>query len=303
MSQKFENLLNLALDATDTERSILPELDTGYDREENVWELIIKYSGSLDQVRQISRSVTELLGGYAVILIREEQIGELALLPQVDYIEKPKSLYFQVETGKQASCTEGILLGGEEELTGRGVLTGIVDSGIDIENAAFRQEDGSTRLVFLWDQTIPGRPPAGYEEGTEYTAEEINQILTGAGTNLGSGRMPGFDPNGHGTAVAGIAAGNGAGSEGRRYRGVAPESGLLIVKMGNARESGFPRTTQLMEGVDYIIRKAAELGMPVAVNISFGYPAVAALTLWAGMYQKNLSNINLQFLHSIPLYL
>ena len=55
-----------------------------------------------------------------------------------------------------------------------------------------------------------------------------------------------------------------------RYRGVAPEAELLIVKMGIPGEYGFPRTTQLMRGVDYIIRKAEELKKPVAVNISFG---------------------------------
>ena len=70
--------------------------------------------------------------------------------------------------------------------------------------------------------------------------------------------------------MAGIAAGNGRGSQGGRYRGVAPEAELLIVKMGIPGEYGFPRTTQLMRGVDYIIRKAEELKKPVAVNISFG---------------------------------
>ena len=78
------------------------------------------------------------------------------------------------------------------------------------------------------------------------------------------------DSSGHGTAVAGIAAGNGRGSEGRRYRGAAPESELVIVKMKSPQPGGFPRTTELMTGVDYLIRKAQEMRMPVAVNISFG---------------------------------
>ena len=78
------------------------------------------------------------------------------------------------------------------------------------------------------------------------------------------------DVSGHGTAVAGIAAGNGRGSEGRRFRGAAPEAELIIVKMGAPREGGFPRTTELMRGVDYIVRKAVELRRPVAINISFG---------------------------------
>ena len=82
--------------------------------------------------------------------------------------------------------------------------------------------------------------------------------------------VPSRDTSGHGTAVAGIAAGNGRGSKNGKYRGTAPEAGLLIVKMGGAGETGFPRTTQLMRGVDYIVRKAEELKKPVAINISFG---------------------------------
>ena len=70
--------------------------------------------------------------------------------------------------------------------------------------------------------------------------------------------------------MAGIAAGNGRGSEGRRYRGAAPESELVIVKMKSPQPGGFPRTTELMTGVDYLIRKAQEMRMPIAVNISFG---------------------------------
>ena len=82
--------------------------------------------------------------------------------------------------------------------------------------------------------------------------------------------VPSRDTSGHGTAVAGIAAGNGRGSKNGKYRGAAPEAGLLIVKMGGAGETGFPRTTQLMRGVDYIVRKAEKLKKPVAINISFG---------------------------------
>ena len=102
MSQKLENLLNLALDADQGERERSEELDVGYDKEENVWELIVKYSGTLEAVRQTARSVTELLNGYAVIVIEEERIGQLAQLPEVEFIEKPKKLYFQTDVGRQA---------------------------------------------------------------------------------------------------------------------------------------------------------------------------------------------------------
>lgn len=269
MSQKLENLLNLALDADQGERERSEELDVGYDKEENVWELIVKYSGTLEAVRQTARSVTELLNGYAVIVIEKERIGQLAQLPEVEFIEKPKKLYFQTDVGRQVSCID-IVQDMPLSLRGKGTLIGIVDSGIDYENAEFRNEDGTTRIVSLWDQSVNGRPPAGYLAGTEYTREQIDAALATEDKEVRRQMVKTSDVSGHGTAVAGIAAGNGRGSEGRRFRGAAPEAELIIVKMGAPREGGFPRTTELMRGVDYIVRKAVELRRPVAINISFG---------------------------------
>lgn len=269
MSQKLENLLNLALDADQGERERSEELDVAYDKEENVWELIVKYSGTLEAVRQTARSVTELLNGYAVIVIEEERIGQLAQLPEVEFIEKPKKLYFQTDVGRQVSCID-IVQDMPLSLRGKGTLIGIVDSGIDYENAEFRNEDGTTRIVSLWDQSVNGRPPAGYLAGTEYTREQIDAALATEDKEVRRQMVKTSDVSGHGTAVAGIAAGNGRGSEGRRFRGAAPEAELIIVKMGAPREGGFPRTTELMRGVDYIVRKAVELRRPVAINISFG---------------------------------
>lgn len=259
MSQKIENILNLALEATPEERARSAELDVGYDAGERAWDLIIKYSGSLDAAREISESVTELLNNYAVVHIREDRIEALASLPEVEFVEKPKSLYFQTDVGRQVSCIDAVQEA-PYDLTGRGVLVGIVDSGIDLTNPDFRNEDGTTRIVALWDQA-----------DREYTSEEINDFLNAEGTGQPAAQPPlSVDSSGHGTAVAGIAAGNGRGSEGRRYRGAAPESELVIVKMKSPQPGGFPRTTEIMTGVDYLIRKAQEMRMPVAVNISFG---------------------------------
>lgn len=256
MSQKIENILNLALEATPEERVRSEELDVGYDAEEREWDLIIKYSGGLEAVRRISESATELLNNYAVIRIKEDRIEELAALPEVEFIEKPKSMYFQTDTGRRVSCIDEVQEA-PYSLSGKGVLVGIADSGIDLANPDFRNEDGTTRVAALWDQT------AG-----EYSSEEINEVLNASAA-------PGLpvlsaDSSGHGTAIAGIAAGNGRGSAGRRFRGAAPEAELVIVKMKSPQPGGFPRTTELMTGVDYLIRKAMEMRRPIAVNISFG---------------------------------
>ena len=145
---------------------------------------------------------------------------------------------------------------------------GIVDSGIDFFHPDFRTEDGSSRILSLWDQSIPGNPPEGYVIGTEYTKEEINKALA-LGEIQGRRLVPSRDYTGHGTAVLGIAAGNGRASGGAN-RGIAYESDLLVVKMKNADKNSFPRTTELMKGVDYLIRQSIRLGKPIVVNISFG---------------------------------
>ena len=102
-----------------------------------------------------------------------------------------------------------------------------------------------------------------------YTREEINQALNAPHRAASLAIVPSVDLSGHGTAVAAIAAGNGRGDRGI-YRGVAYESDLLVVKLGAPMADSFPRTTQLMRGLDFVIRQAQELGRPVAVNLSFG---------------------------------
>ena len=139
---------------------------------------------------------------------------------------------------------------------------------MDYFHPDFRNEDGSSRILRLWDQSLDGKPPRGYVTGTEYTKEEIDKALA-LGETEGRRLVPSRDSSGHGTAVLGIAAGNGRASGGVN-RGVAYKSDLLVVKMGNARENSFPRTTELMEGIDYLIRQTVKMRRPIAINISFG---------------------------------
>lgn len=106
--QNIENLMNLALDATESERDRSLNLDVGYNPIENEWELIIKYSGSLDIVRAFALRVTELRNEYAVIAVRERDIPRLSQIPQIEFIEKPKRLYFQVENGRRVSCINAV---------------------------------------------------------------------------------------------------------------------------------------------------------------------------------------------------
>ena len=267
-NSKLENMLNLALDATPEERERSLNLDVGFDREEKTWELIVKYSGSLSRLEEEGIIVTELLNEYAVLIVPEAKVGRLAEIPEIEYIEKPKRLFFAAEQGRTASCITGVQ-NARYDLYGDGVLVAVLDSGVDYAHPDFCNEDGTTRILALWDQTIPGRPPEGYRIGTEYTKEQIDEALAQSDPSRRRELVPSADVSGHGTRVLGIAAGNGR-AGGVRYRGVASRSPLLVVKLGVPRTDSFPRTTELMQALDYCIRKAMEYGLPVAVNISFG---------------------------------
>lgn len=270
--QKLEDLLNLALSSTLQEREKSPQLNVGYNTKDKTWELIIKYSGNLGEVLGEDIPRVELLNQFAIIRIPESKIEKLSENPQIEFVEKPKRLFFAVNQGRSASCMTAVQsefspLG--EALTGEKVLVACIDSGIDYSHPDFRNPDGSSRILRLWDQTIQGNPPKGYFLGTEYTKEQIDMALQQNNKRDMEKIVPSRDLSGHGTGVMGIAAGNGAASQGV-YRGVAYKSDLLVVKIGTPMADGFPKTTELMQGIDYAIRQAIDFKMPLALNLSFG---------------------------------
>ena len=268
-NQKLENVLSLSLAVTEDERERSPSLSAGYEEETKTWELIVKYHGDLSRYGSETVRVEELIAGYAIVTLPENMIEAFSELEEVEYIEKPRRLYFETAQGKRASCITGVTIR-QPYLTGRGVLIGIIDSGIDYTSAEFQNRDG-TRIRYLWDQTRKSgseeeKPPAGFAKGVEYSQEQINEALQSRNPQE---VVPSFDRSGHGTAVTAIAAAGGNLYDGV-LAGVAPESELLIVKLGNTGTESFPRTTELMRGLTYLVMKAIELQMPVAINVSFG---------------------------------
>lgn len=259
-NQKAENLLNLAMDATTEEREKSPALSVGFNREERRWELIVKYNGDLNVILEALPEIQAdpLSGGYAIMSVPESLIESLAGFSQVEYIEKPKRLYFSVNRGKSNSCINPVQENGNG-LTGRGVITAIIDSGIDYYHRDFRDAEGKSRILELWDQ----------DRDTVYTREQINEALEAGSRAAAYQIVPERDVSGHGTAVAGIAAGSGLEGDGR-YRGIAWESDLIVVKLGIPAADSFPRTTEMMRALDYVVNRAVFYQKPLAVNLSFG---------------------------------
>lgn len=293
-NQKLENLLNLSLSLPESERQKSSQLEVGYTPSTSEWELIVKYSGDLSSLQEIIPfTFIPLLNQYAIVYIREEFLDIFSDFPQIEYIEKPKDLFLSVENGLRASCIPP-LQRPPTSLSGEGILIAILDSGIDYAHPDFRNANGTTRIAALWDQTISPSQPSNsfansnevlentpqnlantisnftsdfssiYPIGTFYSREDINRALEAKNLTEQRAIVPSTDLSGHGTHVAGIAAGSGITS------GVAPKADLLIVKLGNISEQGFPRTTQLMLGADFAVRYGIEYNLPVAINISFG---------------------------------
>ncbi|MBD5524214.1 MAG: S8 family peptidase [Lachnospiraceae bacterium] len=257
-SQKNENLLNLALDTPEAERERSLELNVGFDRVEKTWEVIVKYHGSLQELTLRRIVVEELIAGYAILTVPESEMDILTETEQIEYVEKPKRLFFSDLAGNTAACyTPNSQL--FRHLTGKGVLVAVIDSGISYWNQDFRRADGTTRILYLWDQVLD----------REFDSRQINEALATGSREQAQQIVPSVDTTGHGTAVAGIAAGGG-GTGGIAYAGVARESELLIVRLGTPRAESFPRTTELMRALTYTVNKAIELQMPVAINLSFG---------------------------------
>ena len=219
-------------------------------------ELIVKYHGEIEQLRVVFPNILirELLAGYAIIKLDSDDLILLEEQPQIDYIERPTRIYYELDYAKRASCilNQNGQCGDVQrtDLTGKGVLVGVIDSGIDIFSSLFRHTDGTTRIKCFFDQQ---------SDQMFYTEEDINQLL------LDDSVRGNFDYSGHGTAVAAIIAGCSD-----FYQGVASESELVVVRLAGSEESDFPMTSQLMVGIDDCIRFALTMNMPICINISIG---------------------------------
>lgn len=262
---RYENLL------TDNVRSLFI-----IDQVTQLWEVIVRYVGSLEEIiSKFNMQVYELGSGYAQVIIKRQYVGDLSDEANIIFISIPQFMtYIDLDLGP--SCAENISAPlGNFQISGKEFLLAVVDSGIDYSHPDFRNDDDTTRILYLWDQSIEGAPPSGFSGGTLYTREQINEALQAPTREEMLSIVPSVDVLGHGTAVTGVAGGNGRGSVGGRNRGVAPACDLLIVKVGKTDAQYGPRDLDIMQGIHFALETARTLQKPVVILLGSGYNLTA----------------------------
>lgn len=242
---------NLALRADDTSLRKLGDTFTV--------DVILTVQGELQGFRATGGNILCRRGDIAVARIPVTQLETVADLPSVIYMQTPVAdrAYLDKSTEQikadQAQSVRG--------LTGRDVILGIVDSGIDWGHHDFRWPNGNTRIKYLLDLSEPGNVYGG----TVYTESDINDALNGLGF------IDQVDISGHGTHVTGIAASDGTMNAGLgRYAGVAPEADLVIVKATRDQVSREFLTVDQILALTFIDSVAAVLNKPYVANLSLG---------------------------------
>ena len=220
-------------------------------------EVIVKYNGDITKLEtELDADVEILFDYYAIITLEESKIPQLYNYTEIEYIEFPTEMTITTrESNLINTCVTSVQSESGYGLLGKGVLIGIIDSGVDYNHKDFINSDGNSKILYIWDQLAVGTPPEGFKSGAEYDNATINRAIKSPNP---FDVIPPTDNIGHGTAVAGIAI------------GVAPEASLIVVRLGERGRMSFARNTEIMRALKYIIDKATTLNMPVAINISFG---------------------------------
>lgn len=223
-----------------------------------VVDVMIRGPVSADAIRAMGGEVGTVAGEITTVRMPLGAAPAIARLPGVQSVRLALPLETHNDLGVvddkvNLKRTASPPLAG---FNGTNVVVGFVDSGIEYQHDDFKNPDGTTRLVSIWDQTAGGSPPAGYGYGNECTQAQIN-----------AGTCTETDPQGHGTHVAGTAAGDGSatgnGVPQFKYAGAANKASIVMVKTNFTN-------TGLVDGVNYIFQKAAALGRPAVVNLSLG---------------------------------
>jgi len=240
-------------------------------------DFLVDYNGNVRVFDRYPNATVHIMDEMtAVIYIPNNQLTARSI-SQFGYSVIPALYGLNSERSLEASNIIRLRRIPAFDLRGRGVIIGILDTGIDYTNPVFLNTDGTTRIISIWDQTIESDNfPLPFFYGTQYLAEDINRALS-SGQPLEI--VPSVDEIGHGTMLAGIAAGGEVPAS--EFSGVAPDAELIIVKLKQAKPTlrdffivpgNVPcyQENDIMWAFHYALDTARRLQRPLALCIGIG---------------------------------
>lgn len=247
-------------------------------------DFLVQYEGNIiedvEKYNDFASAIT-IDESFAIISTRVDKTDFISKLPGIIYIDSGGVYTLEKITPTEASKALSFQYNPYLNLTGRGTIIGIIDTGIDYLNDEFIREDGTSNIIRIWDQSQSEiNEGASVIFGSEYTRKDINEALK----LKAQGKDPYTivktkDNNGHGTAIAGLIAGRGSKT---LNRGIAIDADIAMVKLKPASErfkryyatNNYTeyqyRNTDILLAIRYLFRMAKELDKPMVIYIPLG---------------------------------
>ncbi|WP_105618148.1 S8 family peptidase [Vallitalea okinawensis] len=211
------------------------------------------------------------LGGWGIAYFKVEPEEGVEFYSNSDYVSLPVLFGLSSMSSLDSAGITPIINNKALDLTGNGVIVAIIDTGIDYTHEAFINDDNTSKIMSIWDQTVEGNPPMDFLYGAEYTNLQINEALK---SDNPLSIVPSTDAIGHGTLLAGLAAGKANLQVG--FQGAAPGADLIIVKLKPAKKylKDFYQINEdaiafqgndMSLGLKYVLDKSKELNKPIVV--------------------------------------
>lgn len=244
--------------------------------------IIVEFTGSIDDLADVGFERYTLVQHptkrykTATGLIPLDRLSDLAAISHVVEVEGPRRMHPELDYSLPEIRATAVH-SGPHSRKGDGIVIGIIDSGIDWRHGSFVKPDGTSRILALWDQMLPfqagdTRGPNGI--GVVYTQEQISRALEGQATVRTRDVDARNRREGHGTHVAGIAAGNGLPAScchvSQTYVGVAPHADLIVVRYDYPQDDEIGENQRLVAAIDFIFGFLPAIDKPKVINISQG---------------------------------
>lgn len=244
---------------------------------------VVEYRGNFkEEISKVDYACGDIINdNLAIISVNEKDIDRLRKdVPSIVFVEARGIYVLQDISPTDVDGIASIKINNYLNLTGKGVIVGMIDTGIDYLNKELIREDGTSRIIKIWDQSIQSNKIEGLYIGTEYNNEDINKAIQAS--NAGGNPydiVATKDEIGHGTSMAGIIGARGYNS---KIEGIANDCDFIIVKLIVSlnynkilRENNLPvvpvyNNSEVLSAIEYLRKSAYELRRPLVIYLGVG---------------------------------